>query len=130
MENYSISQLSALVDLPIRTIRYYIQKGLVDRPFGERKAARYGQQHLEQCLLVRKWTRAGLSLEKIALALRSPPKELPTPSKKVGEISVVTTVHIAPGVQIQIDPSIANIDHQSLQTIALSLVNMLEICND
>ena len=32
---YLISELCSLVDLPVRTVRYYVQQGLVDRPEGE-----------------------------------------------------------------------------------------------
>ena len=62
---YSLQELAALVELPERTVRYYIQLGLVDRPEGETRAARYGERHLEQLLEIRKWQRAGLSLERI-----------------------------------------------------------------
>jgi hypothetical protein len=44
---------------------YYIQLGLVDRPDGETRAARYGPRHVEQLLQVRKWSDAGVSLERI-----------------------------------------------------------------
>ena len=30
--SYSIDELAALAELPRRTVRYYIQQGLVDRP--------------------------------------------------------------------------------------------------
>ena len=61
----SLDELAALVDLPKRTVRYYIQLGLVDRPDGETRAARYGTRHVEQLLQVRKWSDAGVSLERI-----------------------------------------------------------------
>ncbi len=48
-----------------RTVRYYIQKGLVDRPEGVGKGAFYSHTHLEQLLAIRKWKTAGLSLERI-----------------------------------------------------------------
>ena len=46
--SYPLAELCVLVDLPPRTVRYYVQIGLVDRPQGETRAARYGAVQLEQ----------------------------------------------------------------------------------
>ena len=51
--SYPLANLCVLADLPPRTIRYYVQMGLVDRPQGETRAARYGAVHLEQLLLIK-----------------------------------------------------------------------------
>ena len=40
--SYPLAELVVLADLPPRTVRYYVQIGLVDRPEGETRAARYG----------------------------------------------------------------------------------------
>lgn len=62
---FTLDQLSALTDLPLRTIRYYIQFGLVDRHEGDRKHARYTQKHLDQVLQVRVMADQGMPLERI-----------------------------------------------------------------
>ena len=79
--SYPLADLCVLADLPPRTVRYYVQIGLVDRPQGETRAARYGSKHLEQLLLIKKWTAAGVSLERIRELLHSgqppvPPREI------------------------------------------------------
>ncbi len=51
---YPLAELCVLADLPPRTVRYYVQIGLVNRPQGETRAARYGSTHLEQLLLIKK----------------------------------------------------------------------------
>ena len=68
--SYPLSELCVLVDLPPRTVRYYVQLGLVDRPQGETRAARYGARHLEQLLTIKKWTAAGIALERIRALLQ------------------------------------------------------------
>ncbi|MDG3085074.1 helix-turn-helix domain-containing protein [Vibrio hannami] len=130
MNFYSINQLSELVELPVRTIRFYIQKQLVDRPIGERKAAKYSEQHVEQCLQVKKWSQAGLSLDKIALALKEPPSDIPEPKRKPGEINMLTSIHIAQGIELQIDQSIARLEHTTIQLIAESILKTLESKDD
>ena len=51
-QQFTLSELCILADLPVRTLRYYVQNGLVDHPEGETRAARYGPRHLEQALLL------------------------------------------------------------------------------
>ena len=64
-KKFTIDEICALVEMNKRTVRYYIQKGLVDRPEGIGKGAFYSHAHLEQLLAIRKWKAAGLSLERI-----------------------------------------------------------------
>lgn len=68
MGKHTFNELCALVELPIRTVRYYIQKGLVSPPEGSRKGDYYTQKHLDKLLAIRKWQRAGLSLKQIKRA--------------------------------------------------------------
>lgn len=62
---YSLDDLAERSDTPARTIRYYIQRGLVSRPVGEKRGAHYTAEHLQQLLQIRKWVGAGLSLQRI-----------------------------------------------------------------
>lgn len=62
---YSLEDLAERSDTPARTIRYYIQRGLVSRPVGEKRGAHYTAEHLQQLLQIRKWVGAGLSLQRI-----------------------------------------------------------------
>jgi DNA-binding transcriptional MerR regulator len=101
---FSIDELCTLVDLPKRTIRYYIQIGLVDRPDGETRAARYGQRHLEQLLGIRRWTQAGLSLERIRELLSAPTEPL-LPRDRTGTIEVWSHFIVTEGLEVRLNPS-------------------------
>ena len=90
--SYSIDELAALVELPRRTVRYYIQQGLVDRPIGEKRAAYYTASHLEQLLTIRKWQNAGLSLDRIREILAGPESGVLPPVRPRGP----GTVGLAP----------------------------------
>ena len=57
---FTLDDLCTLSDTPKRTVRYYIQIGLVDRPIGETKAAHYLAQHLDQLLKIRQFSDAGV----------------------------------------------------------------------
>lgn len=43
---YTIQELSSLSGVAVTTIRFYIRRGLLPRPDGNTKAARYGNEHL------------------------------------------------------------------------------------
>ena len=81
---YPLAELCVLADLPLRTVRYYVQIGLVDRPQGETRAARYGAKHLEQLLLIKKWTAAGLSLDRLRELLHGAQAPVPPRTLTVG----------------------------------------------
>ena len=68
-KTFTLDELCTLSDTPRRTVRYYIQLGLVDRPIGETRAAHYGARHLEQLLKIRQFTEAGVSLDEIVRAV-------------------------------------------------------------
>ena len=58
-------------DVPGRTVRFYIQKGLLPGPEGEKRGAYYTDAHLAELLRIRQWQDAGLSLDAIAALLQA-----------------------------------------------------------
>jgi DNA-binding transcriptional MerR regulator len=106
--DFSIDELCTLTELPKRTIRYYIQIGLVDRPEGETRGARYHRKHLEQLLSIRHWTQAGLSLERIR-ALLSGAAPPPAQRERIGTVEVWSHFVVAEGVEIKLNPTLTQI---------------------
>ncbi len=107
-QTFTLDELAALVELPARTVRYYIQLGLVARPEGETRAARYGARHVEQLLAIRKWTEAGVSLERIRELLAGEPAPVPPKPRKAGSVEVWSHMVVADGLEIQLEPLRAN----------------------
>jgi len=106
---YSLDELCTLVELPKRTVRYYIQLGLVDRPVGETRAAHYSSRQLEQLLTIRKWSQAGVSLERIRELLDgAPPPVAPRP-RASGTVEVWSHLVVADGVEITLEPGRAGL---------------------
>lgn len=112
---YTLSELCVLADLSARTVRYYVQIGLVDRPQGETRAARYGARHLEQLLLIRKWTAAGLSLERIRDLLHGADAPLPQRPRTPGSVEVCSHLFIADGIEVVIEPGRAGLSPEQLR---------------
>ncbi|MDR0901870.1 MAG: MerR family transcriptional regulator [Opitutaceae bacterium] len=104
-ENIALDDLAALAGFGRRTVRYYIQIGLLPRPEGGGRAAHYTGEHLAVLLKIKKLTGAGVSLERIGELLQSG-GEPPVPPRhwQAGAVEVRSHIHVAPGVEIQVSP--------------------------
>ncbi len=123
---YQLSELCALVDLPIRTVRYYVQQGLVDRPQGETRAARYGQKQLDQLLLIRKWTAAGLSLDRIRELLAGADAAVPERQNRRGLVEVISRLHIADGIELLIEPGRAGLTPEQVRELSRGVMRLYD----
>lgn len=116
--NLSLDDLCVLAELPRRTVRYYIQIGLVDRPIGETRAAYYTDQHLQQLLTIRKWTDAGLSLERIRELLEGADPAVPPPlPRKAGSVEVMSHLIVTDGVELVIEPGRAGLKPEEVRKL-------------
>ena len=111
---FTLDQLCTLADCSKRTVRYYVQLGLVDRPVGETRAARYGRRQLEQLLQIKQLSEAGISLERIREVLDGQAPPLPPRARAPGSVQLRSHVWVAPGVELQIDPEEAGVPAERL----------------
>ena len=125
-KTFSLDELCTLTDLPKRTVRYYMQMGLVDRPIGETRAAHSLSQHLDQLLKVKQLSDAGISLERIAEIQNG--EELPIPPKprKPGDIQVKSHIHIAPGIELQISPEEADMSPEQIRALVKAVMKTIQ----
>lgn len=118
-QNFTLDQLCTLVDLPRRTVRYYIQLGLVDRPGGSNRGAFYTERHGEQLLAVKKWREAGVSLERIAEILSGASEALTAlRAPRPGEIAVWSRVTLANGLELHLEPGRAGLTPEQARELA------------
>jgi len=115
---FKLTELAQLTDLPVRTIRYYIQQGLVARPVGEGRAAHYTADHLKQLLEIRQLTAAGVSLERIRDILAGAEAPVPPRPRIPGSLEVRSHILLAPGVELQINPAEAAWPPEKIRTLA------------
>jgi len=113
---YGIEDICRLTGLTRRTVRFYIQKGLLDKPFGEKKGSWYSQQHLERLARILQLSSAGLSLDAIARQLESqdgdgPALETVTP----GAVSVKSHITVARGLELVVCPDQAQMRPEQLR---------------
>ena len=120
---FTLDQLCTLADCTKRTVRYYVQLGLVDRPEGETRAARYGRRHLEQLLQIRQLSDAGVSLERIREVLGGATPPVPLRPRAPGSVQLRSHVWVAPGVELQIAPNEADLPAERLHSFVRAVMN-------
>jgi DNA-binding transcriptional MerR regulator len=70
---YAIGELADIGGISRRTVRYYVQEGLLPAPLGVGRGDHYGREHLDRLLQVKALQEAGRTLDEIRQALsRSP----------------------------------------------------------
>jgi DNA-binding transcriptional MerR regulator len=115
-QTFTLDEIASLAELPRRTVRYYIQTGLVDRPQGVGKGAFYTQHHVEQLVLVRKWQLAGLSLDKIGDVLKQQASgPLPPTPRRAGTVEVWSHLVVAEGVEVNLEPGRAGLSPEQVR---------------
>lgn len=126
-KTFSLDEIAALAELPRRTVRYYIQSGLLDRPQGIGKGAYYTQAHIEQLLLIRKWQLAGLSLERIGEVLKQQSDgPLPPTPRRPGTVEVWSHLVVADGVEITLEPGRAGLSPEQVRAFFRSVKQVYE----
>jgi DNA-binding transcriptional MerR regulator len=132
-KQFTIDEVCALVEMNKRTVRYYIQKGLVTGPEGTGKGAYYSHTHLEQLLAIRKWKSAGLSLDRIQDILTSENEGgtsnqlLPPPlPHKQGVVEVWSHLHIGDGIELQIEPRRAGLSPEQVRALFKEVITLAQ----
>ena len=111
---YGIGDLAALGGVSRRTVRYYVQEGLLPPPFGLGRGDHYGPHHLERLRRVKALQEAGYTLDDVRRELRdqastraasyaAPGAVLPvsTPGQTMPR-SVWQRIVIRPGVELHL----------------------------
>lgn len=73
--SYSIGELAERGGVNRRTVRYYVQRGLLPAPEGTGRGSRYLAHHLETLIRIRELQEAGVPLAKIADGLNAAAEE-------------------------------------------------------
>lgn len=125
-KTFTLDELCTLTDLTKRTVRYYMQLGLVERPIGETRAAHYTSRHLEQLLRVKQLTEAGVSLERIREVMAGGDTPVPTRQRRPGSIEVRSHLFVAPGLEIQISPEEAGMTPEQVRAFVREVMQAAE----
>ena len=116
-DRFSIEELATLASVTSRTVRYYIAEGLVDRPEGEKRGAHYLRRHLEQLLLIRRWTDAGLSLDRVRELMAGAPEDPPRQPTPPGSVEVWSRLTVVDGLEIHVEPGRAGLTPEQVRAL-------------
>lgn len=103
---YLIDELCSLTGFSRRTIRYYVQNGLVDPPAGRGRGGYYSDAHVGQLARIRELQEQGYRLEAIRgmIARRIEQSEPSAPASRYTETprDAWTRYVVAPGVELHL----------------------------
>jgi DNA-binding transcriptional MerR regulator len=105
--SYGLSELAEAAGVSGRTVRYYVQEGLLPAPAGLGRGSHYDDEHLARLRRITQWQRAGHSLLAIRRMLEGkPPGEEPQrPGKRATRERPVlmARVELIDGVELSFD---------------------------
>ena len=125
-KNYTFEELCGLSGLSARTLRYYIQIGLVDKPIGQTRAAHYLSSHLEKILRIKQLSEAGISLERIRDVLSGGSLPLPERSKRPGQVEVRSHLWVTDGIELEVSPETAGLSPEQLRQFLKGVLQAYE----
>lgn len=116
-DRLSLDQLAGLTGMTVRTVRFYIQQGMVSRPEGAKRGAYYLQRHVKQLLLIRRWTDAGLSLDRIRELIAGAPEDPPRRAAAPGSVEVWSRMTLADGLEVHLEPGRAGLSPEQVRAL-------------
>ena len=120
-ERYSVGALADLGGVSRRTVRYYVQEGLVPAPLGVGRGDHYGREHLDRLLQVKALQEAGRSLDEIRQLLDG---GAASAARTVLEVvrplprEVWRRISVAPGVELHVSGDVRLPSPARLQELA------------
>lgn len=102
---YPIGELATLGGVSRRTVRYYVQEGLIPQPLGLGRGNHYTADHLEQLLRVKAMQESGRTLDEIRRALGQAPSRRGAGKPAREEVlprSLWRRIALTPGVEVHV----------------------------
>jgi DNA-binding transcriptional MerR regulator len=104
---YGVEELAALGGVTRRTVRYYVQEGLLPAPLGVGRGRHYGPEHLQRLEALRSLQERGLRLDEIRRELTRGASRQRASGMGVPPVSPVarsawTRLEIVPGVELHV----------------------------
>jgi len=127
-ERFALDELASLAGVTPRTVRFYIAEGLLDPPAGVKRGAHYLRRHLEQLLLVRRWTDSGLSLQRIRELIAGAPEDPPRRAAPPGSVEVWSRMTVADGLEVHLEPGRAGLTPEQVRALVRGILELYRDC--
>jgi len=96
-KKYTIEELGELTGYTRRTIRYYVQEGLIDPPAGRGRGGFYYDSHVQQLLQIKSFQEKGIGITAMVSLMKKEAVEPVLPSREV-----MVKYQIVPGIEVNI----------------------------
>jgi len=114
-KQYTIEDLCELTGFSRRTIRYYVQEGLIEAPAGRGRGGFYFDSHLDKLLKIKSLQDKGLRLSAILPVLKR--RQILEVSDEIVTREVWVRYPIAEGVEIHISRDLEEKERKKLDEI-------------
>jgi DNA-binding transcriptional MerR regulator len=106
-ERYGIDELASLGGVSRRTVRFYVQQGLLQAPLGVGRGKHYGPEHLARLRSVKALQVQGLSLDEVRRKVAGGGESAEVSALAAMPVSEVsgsrwTRLEVAPGVELHL----------------------------
>lgn len=127
---YTLDNLSELTSFSKRTIRYYIQIGLLNKPFGAGRGAYYDDSHLQKIMEIKKWQDIGLSLEKIIERVNKTGSEknnqnIDTPIPVLDKRQIFQRITLSEGIELNVSVNNSSLTESEIEILTLNMQLMI-----
>lgn len=103
---YGIEELAVLGGVTRRTVRYYVQEGLLQAPLGVGRGRHYGPEHLARLQTVKALQERGLSLDQVRAEVARPARKARTAAAASAAEAVAPApwrrIELVPGVELHV----------------------------
>lgn len=100
---YAIGDLADLGGVSRRTVRYYVQEGLLPSPLGVGRGNHYGPAHLDRLLAVKALQESGRTLDEIRQSVHHKSRAAGQPeSAAPPERAIWRRITLAPGIELNV----------------------------
>lgn len=122
---YGIEELATLGGVSRRTVRYYVQRGLIPAPLGTGRGKHYGAAHLEALLRVKSQQEQGLALAEIAEVGGA--AEVPAEVSPAEDTQAVwTRVRLAEGVELHLEGPGRGLSREAVESLRQVVLEILK----
>jgi DNA-binding transcriptional MerR regulator len=120
-KTYTIEQLAEMTGYSRRTIRYYIQQGLLESPAGRGRGGFYFDSHLQKLNEIRAQQEKGLRLAAIQELGRAEQELYPAPDRDVW-----VKYTIIPGIEFHIQRNVEEREGRRIMEIIRMIKSLLK----
>lgn len=113
---YGVEELAERAGVSRRTVRYYVQRGLLPPPTGLGRGKHYTEQHLATLIRIRDQQAAGVALEAMG--------DKPRVETAVSPQTIWTRVQLADGVELHLRDR--RLSAQQLERLMTAITHVIE----